>query len=60
MPEKNNKWSEKWATIPVKPKTKERLKALGNFDENWDDLLNKLADTYEEKRMENLLNSKEK
>ena len=34
----NNKWSDEWSTMSVKRTTKNRLKTLGNFDENWDDL----------------------
>ena len=35
-------------TIRLTQSTAKRLKALGHFGESWDDLLNRLADCYEE------------
>jgi len=39
----------KWTTITVRRATCERLRKLGRFGENWDDLLNRLVDGYEAK-----------
>jgi hypothetical protein len=57
--EKTNN-DDEWETISVKRRTKGRLRALGNFGEGWDDLLNRLANIGEEQRMDELTNVKEK
>ena len=54
MTENDKKWSDNWASIPCKPSTKKRIEALGKFGEKWDDILNKLADVFEEQRMDEL------
>ena len=51
----NKKWSDDWASIPCKPSTKKRIEALGKFGEKWDDILNRMADICEDKRIIELL-----
>ncbi len=40
-----------YSSISVKPKTVERIEALGKKSETWDELLNRLVDELEEKKV---------
>ena len=42
-------------TITIQKKTKERLDSLGRFRESYDDLLNRILDEFEEKRIDMVL-----
>lgn len=45
-------------TITIKKGTRDRLLEIGRFQESWDDLLNRLIDNMEDKKIETILESK--